>query len=145
MSLTCRTFPYGSPDYTASLALREAVLRKPLGLDWELDAFDGEGYSFHLGAFSDDRLLGCLILKPTSATHLKMRQVAVSPDTQGHGIGTKLVIFAEEFARHSGYRQITAHARDTAIPFYRKLGYAIIGASFLELSIPHYLISKDLP
>lgn len=139
-----REFPYGSPDYTASLALRKAVLRTPLGLDWEPDAFKGEDRSFHLGAFFDDLLIGSLILKPLSATELRMRQVAISTRFQGQGLGTRLITFAEAFARERAYQQITAHARDSALSFYQRLGYSAIGPSFDELSLPHRLITRNL-
>ena len=39
---------------------------------------------------------------------------------------------------------IVAHARDKAIPFYRKLGYETNGEAFLELGVVHYAIRKGL-
>ena len=144
MHITCREILFGSPEYEAAVELRAAVLRRPLGLDWEAGAFDGEEKSFHLGVFSGMKLVGCLVLKPIDDIHLKMRQVAIAPEVQGQGVGSRLIAFAEHLAHQAGFRQISAHARETVIPFYRKLGYSVSETSFLELSIPHFLISKDL-
>jgi len=144
MQTTCREILFDSPEYQASVELRATVLRRPLGLDWEPGAFDGEERSFHLGVFSEKELVGCLVLKPLDKTHLKMRQLAIVPEAQGQGVGAQLVAFSEELARQAGYRKITAHARETAVPFYRKLGYSVGEDAFLEVSIPHFLVAKDL-
>ncbi|MEJ7682070.1 MAG: GNAT family N-acetyltransferase [Segetibacter sp.] len=36
------------------------------------------------------------------------------------------------------------HARKSAVGFYEKLGYKIVGDEFLELNIPHYIMEKQL-
>jgi predicted GNAT family N-acyltransferase len=36
------------------------------------------------------------------------------------------------------------HARKTAAGFYRKFGYEISGQEFLELSLPHVIMEKQL-
>lgn len=125
-----------------AVALREEVLRKPLGLTWEPGAFTGEDQSFHAGYFEGQRLVGTLILRPLNDITLRMRQVAVAFDRQGQGIGTALILFAENFARVNGFREITAHARLAAIPFYEKMDYTAEGETFPELSIPHRRIFK---
>jgi GNAT superfamily N-acetyltransferase len=73
-----------------------------------------------------------------------MRQVAVQPARQGGGIGAGLVGFAEAWARERGFRKIVAHARGTAVDFYRRLNYTVEGEPFLECTIPHQLVSKTL-
>ena len=142
--LECRGFAFGSETYRESVRLREEVLRRPLGLTWEAGAFEGEAESFHLGCFAGDQLVGTLILRPLDAATVKMRQVAVSPAWQGRGVGKLLVRFAERFAGERGYTGMTAHARETALGFYRKLGYRVEGDVFLEIGIPHRLIHKAL-
>jgi len=143
-SLRCGEFAFGSEVYRESVRLREEVLRRPLGLSWEPGAFDGEDMSFHLGCFAGNELAGTLILRPLDATTLKMRQVAVSPAWQSRGAGTLLVRFAERFAAARGYSSIVAHARATALAFYRKHGYRADGDGFLEVNIPHVCIRKTL-
>ncbi len=145
IKLLCREYPFGSGDYRAAVALRFAVLRAPLGLGWGAHDFDAEEESFHLGAFRGDVLVGTLILRPREGGVLQMRQVAVAPEEQGCGVGTALVRFAEEFAAAHGYATLTAHARMTALAFYRKLGYRVEGEPFVEIGIPHVGVAKDLP
>ena len=73
-----------------------------------------------------------------------MRQVAIKTSHQGQGFGTRLVTFAEDVARSAGFREIFAHAREGAVPFYRRLGYAVEGEPFVEVSIRHFTIRKRL-
>ena len=74
----------------------------------------------------------------------KLRQMAVRNGSQGTGIGRMLMIFAETVARDKGFKKLVMHARKSAIGFYEKLGYKIQGDEFLELTIPHYVMEKDL-
>ena len=144
LSVSCREFPFDSDLYREAVRLREEVLRKPLGRAWEARDFRGEDTSFHLGAFVDDRLVGVLILRPVDATTVQMRQVAVATDVQGRGIGSVLVRYAEQFAAARGYTRISAHARERALAFYRKLAYRVIGERFTEIDLPHFTIEKIL-
>lgn len=144
MNFECRAFSFDSPAYKAAVLLREDVLRKPFGIEWNDEITAGEDHSFHLGCFINDRLMATLVLQPVDQATIKMRQVAVAFDFQGHGVGTALVRHAEKFAKAAGFVKVVAHARELAIPFYKRLGYHIEGNSFYEVSLRHYFISKEL-
>jgi predicted GNAT family N-acyltransferase len=141
---SCREFPFGSHDYRASLSLREAVLRVPLGLPLRPEDVAGENSAFHLGCFQERTLVGSLVLQPIDETIIKLRQLAVAAETQGKGAGSDLLQFAENFAREKGYNTIVAHARQQVLQFYIKRGYAVRGCPFIEATIPHYAIFKQL-
>jgi GNAT superfamily N-acetyltransferase len=140
----CRTVAFGSDVYREAVRLREAVLRRPLGLQWAPRDFDAEESSLHLGAFLGGRLVGTLVLRPREAGTLQMRQVAVAPEWRSRGIGSALVRFAECVASEHGYTSIMAHARVTALAFYRRLGYREVGEPFTEIGIPHREVVKVL-
>ncbi|MBK8920805.1 MAG: GNAT family N-acetyltransferase [Saprospirales bacterium] len=89
-------------------------------------------------------LAGYLNLTPLNAETVKMRQVAVAQQCQGTGIGKALVQASEGMARRLGFKKITLHARETAVPFYLKLGYSIAGERFEEVTIPHFRMEKPL-
>ena len=73
-----------------------------------------------------------------------MRQVAVHESCQRKGVGKLLVADSEAFARQKGYAKMTMHARDTAVPFYEKLGYKKKGRAFQEVTIKHYKMEKKM-
>src|SRR5437879_5956231 len=125
-----REIHVGTQEYEAALRLREAVLRAPLGLSFTEEEFAEESHCFHLGGFDDERLVAVLLLKRLNEHAVKMRQVAVEPGLQGRGVGSGLVAFAEDFARARDYTTVIAHARGTAVDFYRRIGYSTSGEPF---------------
>lgn len=137
---------FGTPDFDCALALRDTVLRKPLGLEFHPQDIALEFDQFHLGAFAaDGTLLGVMTLQDLHHDHtIKMRQVAVTPHRQSQGIGSFLVHIAEIFCKQKGYHHIVLHARDHAIPFYKRLLYQPIGEVFYEVNILHQKMEKTL-
>ena len=110
----CREFSVGSGDYRASLVLREEILRKPLGLPFRPEDTARDEYSFHLGCYREETLVGVLVLEPLDETRIKMRQVAVAADTQG-----------KERARTSSPSRRNSPAKRATGPSSRMLGRSI--------------------
>ena len=134
-----------SPEYALTVALRHEVLRIPLKLAFTVDQLASEMDSHHLAAFDDEgRILGCLMLTPREGGEVQMRQVAVKPEMQGTGLGRALVEEAERKARDLGFTRVMLHARDGAIGFYARLGYAREGDLFTEVGIAHQQMTKRL-
>jgi predicted GNAT family N-acyltransferase len=144
LNIRLQEIKHGSVEYALSIALRDRVLRHPLGLYFTPEQLEEEKNEFHLSAWQGNELLGCLVLKPIDMYIVKMRQVAVSPQAQGQGIGKMLVEWSETFAREHLFTSMQLHARDSAVPFYLQLGYEIFGEPFTEVSIPHRAMQKQL-
>lgn len=136
--------PFGSVWYALSVALRYEVLRRPLGLHFTAQQLAVEEQEHHIAYLDNGRVVGILLLMPKENQVMKMRQVAVAEHMQGKGIGKMLVLYAESFARQRGYVAIDLHARKTAVPFYLKMNYKIVGDEFVEVTIPHYRMMKQL-
>lgn len=126
------------------VSLRNEILRKPLGLSFDEEELEKEKEDILMGAFEDDRLLGCCLLTRMDPATVRLRQMAVPNNMQGKGVGRALMIFAENIARDLGYKKLCMHARKTAVGFYEKLGYSISGNEFEEVTIPHYIMEKAL-
>lgn len=136
---------FGTPEFDEAVRLRYEVLRKPLGLEYTAEQLAAEYDNIHLAAFdATGRVIGYLNLTPVDLEHVKMRQVAVHPDMQGAGIGKALVLASEAVAKRAGFNKISLHARETAVPFYQKLDYALVGERFEEVTIPHFYMEKKL-
>ncbi len=136
---------FATPEYDEAVALRYEVLRRPLGLEYTPEQLAVEYDQIHLAAYaSDNQLVGYLNLTPQDEKTIKMRQVAVAPDWQGRGVGQKLVEASEAVARRMGISSMELHARETAVPFYLKLGYEVEGTQFEEVTIPHFKMKKRL-
>ena len=135
---------HGSPEYRQMVQLRDDILRKPLGLHFTEDELEGEKDNLLVAAYEDDHMLGCCMLVEEDPQTVRLRQMAVMNDLQGKGIGKALMQFAENLARDRGYKRITMHARKDASGFYEKMGYRRKGDEFKEITIPHYVMEKEL-
>ena len=135
---------HGSTEYMQMVELRNEILRKPLGLTFAHDELGREKEDILIGAFEEDRILGCCLLTKEGAKAVRLRQMAVQNSVQGKGIGATMMNYAENVARDSGYKKMVMHARKTAIGFYEKLGYKLTGDEFLEITIPHVIMEKPL-
>jgi len=144
MRIEIKEIKFDSPEYRDEVELRDKILRKPLGLSFTEEQLKAEIEEYHLGAYLSGKLIGCLLFKPLDNKTVKMRQVAVDETIQGKGVGKKLVEFSEKFAFEKGYLEIILNARDTAVPFYLKSGYEVVGEMFIEVTIPHYKMRKLL-
>jgi ribosomal protein S18 acetylase RimI-like enzyme len=142
--MALKQIDYGTPEYETMLRLRYDLLRKPLGLSFDPKELEKEKDDVLIGAFEDEKMLGCCLLTRVDSKTLRLRQMAVYNNLQGKGIGRALMIFAENIARDMGYEILMMHARVTAIGFYEKLGYVKKDDQFIEITIPHVIMEKRL-
>lgn len=145
-----RLLEYGSDDYREMINLRDEILRKPLGLHFTEKYLQQEVNDILIGCFETNEkqqegsLIGCCVLSPIDEELVQLRQMAVRESLQRSGVGKEMMEFAEEQSRKSGFSTLMMHARKTAVPFYDRLGYRMVGEEFLEVSIPHYEMRKAL-
>ena len=142
--MALKIIDYGSPEYMQMVKLRDAILRKPLGLGFTSEDLEKEKDNMFIGAFEDERMLGCCMLVEEQPDIVRLRQMAVLNDLQGKGIGRALMNFAENLARDRGYKIVRMHARNNAVGFYEKVGYKVKGDQFIEVTIPHFVMEKEL-
>ncbi|MCE3283736.1 MAG: acetyltransferase, family [Chitinophagaceae bacterium] len=142
--MALKLIDHGSKEYKAMVEMRRAILRKPLGIDFDQAELDREHEDILIGCFEDEKLEGCCLLTKVDNNTVRLRQMAVLSGLQGKGFGRVLMQFAENLARDRGYTKITMHARKTAVGFYQKQGYRVVGDEFQEISIPHYIMEKDI-
>lgn len=142
--MALKIIDHGSPEYRQMVDLRFQILRNPLGLSFTQEDLDAEKDDILLGCFEEDRLEACCILTKTEPKTVRLRQMAVGAPLQGKGIGRVLMTFAENIARDHGFKRLTMHARKSAVGFYEKNGYKVCGDEFIEVTIPHFEMEKEL-
>lgn len=143
--MTFREIRFGTEDYAAELALREEVLRRPLGLSLSEEDLAGEEIQLHFGLFeSSGELVACAAAVPVSPEQARIRQMAVSPCLQGKGLGQRLMEGMEKDLQSRGFRSFVLNARRSAVGFYEKLGYATAGDEFLDRTVPHVRMTRSV-
>ena len=136
--------PFGSDLYRQCLALREAILRKPLGLSLNEEERADDRIRQHFCAIDGGVVIACLSLKPLDGETLQLKQMAVAELRRSSRHGARLLAYAEGWAEKAGYRRIVMHARIGAEGFYAKFGYTAEGEPFDENTIPHIQMTKML-
>lgn len=142
--MAIRIIDHGSADYQKMVDLRMDILRRPLGLSFSAADLEKEKQDLLIGAFEEDELLACCILTKIAEDTCKLRQMAVRPKIQGTGLGAAMMNYAEQLAKDAGYKKMVMNARKTAKGFYEKLGYEIEGDEFVEVTLPHFYMQKNI-
>jgi ribosomal protein S18 acetylase RimI-like enzyme len=97
----------------------------PMLVNYEAAILAGEAWVLVEG----DETTGVLVMRPEN-DHLFVETVAVRPDSQGSGLGRRLMAFVEETARARGLYEIRLYTNETMeenLPFYRSLGFEETG------------------
>ncbi len=144
MTSPIKEVPFSSDEYKEILKLRYEILRRPLGLEVSAKDVATDDKEFHIAAFDDGKIIGCVVLRPINSDIIKLRQMAVSDACQGKGVGAKIVKYAEELAASRGFKTMETHARTVAQGFYEKLGYVAEGEAFIEATVPNIKMHKAL-
>ncbi len=142
--MAIRIIDYGSAEYKKMVDLRMDILRRPLGLSFSEADLEKEKLDILIGAFEEDELMACCILTKVAEDTCKLRQMAVRPKIQGTGLGAAMMNYAEQLAKDAGYKKMVMNARKTAKGFYEKLGYEIKGDEFVEVTLPHFYMQKNI-
>jgi GNAT superfamily N-acetyltransferase len=124
------------------LTLRYNILRKPLNLEFTAQELLKDKDDTLIAYFDSEEIVGCVILKKLSNSSCKFRQMAVAATHQNKGIGKKIIEFAESIAGEQAISCIELNARETAVEFYQKLSYKIVGEAFDEVGLKHYRMEK---
>ncbi|MEM1329295.1 MAG: GNAT family N-acetyltransferase [Planctomycetota bacterium] len=136
------------PLYPGECRLRERVLLNSVGYD--IDSFQKAYPGFeerfeHFVAVAerpsgDPEVIGCALLLPNEP-HVgsgKLMQMAVDPQRQGEGIGRQLVVAVEGRAFGDlGLVELFCHAQASAVAFYDRLGWTVLGDRFNEAGLEH--------
>jgi predicted GNAT family N-acyltransferase len=127
------------PAFPEWVALRQVILRDPLGLVYAANDLAEEVKDQHLVGWINGLVAGGLIVRPWGQADgvVKIRQVAVKESLQGCGFGRMLMREAMDKLHAEGVREIVLHARQVVVGFYERLDFAVEGDPFTEVGLLH--------
>ena len=137
---------------TEILELRMAVLRDGTPSQNPRYPEDDDVDSMHLAALHDDTVIATSTWLPRPWLHepssraTQLRGMAVAKSLQSSGVGGLLLQAGIDRAAESGSRFVWARARDTAIRFYEKHGFLVVGDQFIDeaTGVGHHLVVLDV-
>ncbi len=113
---------------------------------------DDEDISFHLGAFSDSKLVSVASFfyerNPifSDLHQYQLRGMATLQDYQGQGLSSELLSFAFPIIKQNFCTLLWCNARVSAIGFYEKVGFQKFNGEIFEIDEigPHVLMYKNI-
>jgi thioesterase domain-containing protein len=141
----CRS-PKTVQEFQQYYQLRWQVLRKPWQQKLGSEKDELEQDAIHLMIIDENlQVIAVGRLDKASQFSGRIRYMAVHPDKQGQGLGKLLIKALENRAQQLGITELTLKAREHAIAFYQRLGYAEQGFSHLLFDeIKHFSMKKSL-
>jgi GNAT superfamily N-acetyltransferase len=134
-----------------TIIVRHPVLRP--GRQIESCHFDGDDLlsTSHFGLFLENQLAGVISVFKiqnklfSEENQYQIRGMAVLSEFQKKGFGEALLEYCENEIRLKSGDLIWFNARETAIGFYEKSGYEILGDPFEIPDVgPHYILFKAI-
>lgn len=118
------------------LALRREVFvhEQHVPPEEEFDAYDLT--AAHTVALLDGNVVGALRILFLQE-HVKFGRVVVAASARGHGIASKMMRFAMDFAAARGETRFYLTAQTDKLALYEKLGFVAFGEQFQDGGMPH--------
>lgn len=138
--------PESDSEWSEYYDLRYRILREPLGQPRGSERNEGDELGIHFALFNANKITAIARLDYADEPDkiAQVRFVAVEKNLQGKGVGKQIMLATEEAAQLRGDKKMILHARDYAVEFYKKMGYTLIGESYLLFGqLQHYLMEKE--
>jgi ribosomal protein S18 acetylase RimI-like enzyme len=129
LSMLIKTRSFTSTEIDVAMELIDIVVKDPIQKDYQIDCIVDD----------QDQAIGYICYGPTPMTQgtFDLYWIAVDPDFQEQGVGSKLLSFLEELVRAEGGRLILADA--STIPHYEKTLKFYLKNGFQEVGrVPDY-------
>ncbi len=129
LSMMIKTRSFTSAEIDVAMELIDIVLKDPIQNDYQVDCIVDD----------QDQAIGYICYGPTPMTQgtFDLYWIAVDPDFQARGVGSKLLSFLEERLKAEGGRLILADA--STIPHYEKTLKFYLKNGFQEVGrVPDY-------
>jgi len=146
------TYTVTSVELTDIMQLRVAVLRK--GTPATDCNYPEDNYPdvVHFGIIRDGIAIATSSWfmkecpEKLGITAMQLKGMAVADELQGAGLGALLIDAGSALANERGATIAWARARDSAMGFYERLGFASTGAGFMDgpTAMPHHIVVRTL-
>lgn len=108
----------------------------------EMDEYDEK--ASHFVIYKNSSPIGAGRIRETEAGIGKVERVCILSDYRGLHLGKQIMQALENHGSERGFNKIILNAQTQVIPFYESLGYVITSPEFMDASIPHRAMEKNL-
>jgi len=137
--------PQTPAEWQRYYQLRWQVLRAPWQQPPGSERDELEAQAYHLMLITAEGEVAAVgRLHQLEHDGAQVRYMAVAPEYQGKGAGSKILAALEMQAVQWGCGYLRLNARDTALPFYQRHGYQQAGIAAPLYGIAHVVMQKPL-
>ena len=131
--------PETEEEFAAYYELRWRVLRKPWGQPSGSERDELDAAATHVAGYDEAKRLVCVGRLHAVDTGVgQVRYMAVEESVRGRGLGQAVLDELERLAKRQGMTAIRLDARESAVGFYQRNGYATEGESHTLFAVVHH-------
>ena len=136
--------PQSKEELNEYYQLRWELLRKPLGFEQGSEKDNLENVSTHRVIKKDNRFIAIGRLHFIDNKTAQIRYMGVEEEFQKKGLGKLIVKEFERISIKKNIFKIILYSRESAVMFYRKLGFITIEKAYRLKDVQHFLMEKLL-
>jgi predicted GNAT family N-acyltransferase len=121
--------------------IRLSVFVEEQGVPQHIELDEQDEHFLHVVIFNNDNIA---IATARLAPNGKFGRMAVLKKYRQQGLGAELLKQMTTLADSLELQQLRCHAQESAVDFYKKNGFQIIGKPFQEAGIAHIKMLKNL-
>lgn len=133
-----------STVYKDALIIRHDVFVFEQGVPVDLEIDELENQTEHVVLYQEDEPIAVARILELENDTYKIQRVATLKEFRGKGFGAELMKQIELRIKELNATKITLGAQNTALDFYKKLGYSVEGDEFMDAGIPHHTMIKNI-
>ena len=131
--------PETEEEFAAYYELRWRVLRKPWGQPSGSERDELDAAATHVAGYDEAKRLVCVGRLHAVETGVgQVRYMAVEEPLRGRGLGQAVLDELERLAKRQGMTAIRLDARESAVGFYQRNGYATEGEGHTLFGVVHH-------
>ena len=131
-------------DYGCCIVVRTLVFEVEQHVDSCLEVDEHEEVCRHILGVDDRNPFAAARWRIYKSGVAKIERVAVLKAWRGKNLGVALMdaVISDIGSAGPDLKTLLLEAQDSAIPFYEKIGFAVVGGGFLQAGIPHHAMEK---
>ena len=134
----------GNDDLIDAHTIRAKVFINEQNVPQEVEMDDKDLGAFHVVVYNDEKAVatGRLLI---NESEFLIGRIAVLKEERKKGFGDLVVKMLVRKAEDKGAKEVLVHAQMSALKFYEKLGFKIVGNEYIEenTNIPHIHMVKN--
>mgnify|MGYP006441147931 FL=1 len=131
-------------NFAQCILIRTQVFVIEQNISAEIETDEWENDSTHYLLREDNKALATARSRLIDENTVKIERVAVLKEVRSQGVGRELMRYLlQDIHSQPNLETIKLGSQNSAIPFYEKLGFQVIGEEYLDAEIPHHLMVKN--